>query len=102
MRTPTWPRPGSTRVLVAVGRRPNSSDLGRDRVGVDLDERGFIQVDGQQRTANQAIFAVGDVVGGSMLAHKATAEARVAIEAMCGKPAQFDHVAHPGGRIHRP
>ena len=82
-------------VLVAVGRRPNSADLGLDTVGVDTDERGFIGVDGQQRTSNQAIFAVGDVVGGSMLAHKATAEAKVAIEAIDGKPAQFDHVAIP-------
>ncbi len=89
--TPAW----FEQVLVAVGRRPNSADLGLDTVGVDLDQQGFITVDGQQRTTNQAIFAVGDVVGGAMLAHKATAEAKVAVEAVCGLPAQFDHVAIP-------
>ncbi|MYB16458.1 MAG: dihydrolipoyl dehydrogenase [Chloroflexi bacterium] len=82
-------------VLVAVGRKPNSADLGLDSVDVSTDKRGFVRVDGQQRTSNASIFAVGDVVGGSMLAHKATAEARVAIEAMNGEPAQFDHVAIP-------
>ena len=82
-------------VLVAVGRQPNSAGLGLDTVAVDTDDRGFIEVDSQQRTSNPSIFAVGDVVGGSMLAHKATAEAKVAVEAIDGKPAEFDHVAIP-------
>ncbi len=73
------------KVLVAVGRVPNHGDLGLERTRVRLDARGFIQVDAAQQTADPAISAVGDVVGGPMLAHKATLEARVAVGAMAGE-----------------
>ena len=59
-------------MLVAVGRRPNSRDLGLDKAGVAVDEKGFIKVDEQRRTTAERIFAIGDVAGEPMLAHKAT------------------------------
>src|SRR5205085_2808038 len=68
------------RVLVAVGRRPNSAVPGLDRMKVDVDARGFIVVDDQRRTAEPSIFAIGDVVGEPMLAHKASHDGRVAVE----------------------
>ena len=75
------------RVLVSVGRRPNSAGLGLEKAGLKADERGFIAVDGQRRTAVPHISAIGDVAGEPGLAHKATAEARVAVEAILGEPA---------------
>ena len=83
------------RVLVAVGRKPNSADLNLESVAVSTSAQGFIKVDAQQRTDNGAVFAIGDVVGGAMLAHKATAEARVAVDAIAGHPNTFDHAAIP-------
>jgi dihydrolipoamide dehydrogenase len=83
------------RVLVAVGRRPNSRDLGLDRAGVKVDERGFIPVDPQRRTSIQNIFAIGDVAGEPMLAHKAYYEAKVAVEVLAGEPAVYDVRAVP-------
>ena len=83
------------RVLVAVGRSPNTENLGLETTGVQLDERGFIVVDEQQRTADRFIFAVGDVVGGAMLAHKAAREGKVAAEVLAGQPAAFDVRAIP-------
>ncbi len=83
------------RVLVAVGRIPNTRDLGLDVAGVEVDEKGFIIVDEQRRTSNKRIFAVGDVVGGVMLAHKAMFEGKVAAEVMAGQPAAFDVQAIP-------
>ena len=83
------------RVLVAVGRRPNSKDLGLEKTHVEVAARGFIQVDAQQRTADPHIFAVGDVVGGLMLAHKAMREGKVAAEVIAGQPAAFDVQAIP-------
>jgi dihydrolipoamide dehydrogenase len=83
------------RVLVSVGRRPNSGGFGLDKTKVQLDERGFIQVDGQRRTADPKIFAIGDVAGEPGLAHKATAEARVAVEAILGEPTEFAPRAIP-------
>ncbi len=80
------------RVLVSVGRRPNSDDLGLGNTKVELDERGFIRVDGQQRTADSNIFAIGDVTGGVLLAHKASKEARVAVEALVGESSIFEAV----------
>ena len=73
------------RVLVAVGRRPNCDDLGLENTSMELDEGGFIKVDERQRTADSDIYAIGDVAGGVMLAHKAAKEARVAIEALLGR-----------------
>ena len=83
------------RVLVAVGRRPNSAGLGLERTAARIDSRGFIETDLQRRTAEPAIFAIGDVAGEPMLAHKATHEAKVAIEAICGEPSAFDPLALP-------
>ena len=82
-------------VLVAVGRRPNGGAIGADRAGVLVDERGFIPVDKQQRTNVPHIFAIGDVVGQPMLAHKATHEGRVAAEAAAGRPSRLDAKAIP-------
>jgi dihydrolipoamide dehydrogenase len=78
------------RVLLAIGRVPNSDDLGLDHTGVTLDSRGCIKVDESQRTDDERIFAVGDVTGGSMLAHKATRQGRVAAEVIGGKKTCFD------------
>lgn len=83
------------RVLVAVGRTPNSRDLGLEHTGVKVGARGFIEVDGQRRTGEPSIFAIGDVAGEPMLAHKATHEARVAVEAIAGQPSMWDPVAIP-------
>ena len=80
------------RVLVAVGRRPNCDDLGLENTSMELDERGFIKVDERQCTADSDIYAIGDVAGGVMLAHKAAKEARIAIEALLGENAIFDAV----------
>ncbi len=78
------------RVLVAIGRKPNSSGLGLEAAGVAVDAKGFVRVDEQQRTSNAHIFAVGDVTGGMMLAHKAMREGKVAAEVLAGKPSAFD------------
>ncbi len=83
------------RVLVSVGRRPNSNDLGLENTKVEVSERGFIQVDDRQRTADERIFAIGDVVGGVMLAHKAMYEGRIAAEVLAGEPSAFDARAIP-------
>src|SRR5512132_1364821 len=77
-------------VLVAVGRRPNGRAIGAERAGVAVDERGFIGVDKQLRTNVPHIFAIGDVVGQPMLAHKATHEGHVAAEVTAGLPSYFD------------
>jgi len=83
------------KVLVAVGRKPNSADLGLENTAVGVDKRGYVQVDHQRRTAEPNIFAIGDVAGEPMLAHKATYEARVAVEAIAGLPSAFDPQAIP-------
>jgi dihydrolipoamide dehydrogenase len=82
-------------VLVAIGRRPVTEDLGLETTRVELDDRGFIKVDDRQRTTEPSIFAVGDVTGGLMLAHKATREGKVAAEVICGQPSAFDARAIP-------
>ncbi|UCC61923.1 MAG: dihydrolipoyl dehydrogenase [Anaerolineae bacterium] len=83
------------RVLVAIGRRPNSRDIGLETTGVEVNHRGFAVVDRHQRTAAPHIFAVGDVVGGAMLAHKAMREGKVAAEVIAGEPSAFDARAIP-------
>ena len=83
------------RVLIATGRRPNSAGLGLERTQARVDDRGFILTDRQRRTAEPSIFAIGDVAGEPMLAHKATAEASVAVEAILGQPAAFRPLAVP-------
>ncbi len=78
------------KVLVSIGRKPNSDSLRLDKVGVEIDERGFVKVDNQLRTNVPHIFAIGDAVGGAMLAHKASHEGLTAIEVILGKKAIFD------------
>jgi len=82
-------------VLVAVGRRPNAKTIGVEAAGVHVNERGFIGVDRQQRTNVGHIFAIGDIVGEPMLAHKATHEGKVAAEVIAGHKAAFDAKAIP-------
>jgi len=83
------------KVLMSVGRKPNSSGLGLENTQVEIDERGFIRVDGQRRTAEPTIYAIGDVAGEPMLAHKATHEGRVAAEAIAGHKVAYEPHAIP-------
>ena len=82
-------------VLVAVGRKPNGGKIAADKAGVQVDERGFIAVDKQMRTNIPHIFAIGDVVGQPMLAHKAIPEGKVAAEVIAGKKHYFDPACIP-------
>jgi dihydrolipoamide dehydrogenase len=82
-------------VLVAIGRRPNANIEGLDRTRVTVNATGFIETDGQRRTAEPTIFAIGDVAGEPMLAHKASHEARVAVDAIAGHKAVFEPAAIP-------
>ncbi|EIC20437.1 dihydrolipoyl dehydrogenase [Thiorhodovibrio frisius] len=83
------------RVLVAIGRLPNGAQIDAEQAGVKVDQHGFIKVDAHMRTNVPNIFAIGDVVGGPMLAHKATHEAKVAAEVIAGEPALFDPLTIP-------
>jgi dihydrolipoamide dehydrogenase len=83
------------RVLVSVGRRPVSRGFGLENTGVVINERGFVETDAQKRTAVPHIFAIGDVSGEPMLAHKASAEGKIAVEAVLGKNVVFDKQAIP-------
>ncbi|MCK7576462.1 MAG: dihydrolipoyl dehydrogenase [Chromatiales bacterium] len=83
------------KVLVAVGRLPNGKHIDAEAAGVTVDQHGFIKVDQHQRTNVPHIFAIGDVVGGPMLAHKATHEAKVAAEVIAGQPSLFDPLTIP-------
>lgn len=83
------------KVLVCVGRKPNSSGLGLNCTKVEIDNKGFIQVDEQLRTAEPTIFAIGDLVPGPMLAHKASHEGRVAAQVIAGKNVAFEPQAIP-------
>jgi dihydrolipoamide dehydrogenase len=83
------------KVLVSVGRKPNSAIDGLDRTRVELDGRGFIKVDAQRRTAEPTLFAIGDVAGEPMLAHKASHEGRIAVEAIAGHKVAFEPAAIP-------
>ncbi|MET0094990.1 MAG: NAD(P)/FAD-dependent oxidoreductase, partial [Sedimenticola sp.] len=83
------------KVLVAVGRAPNGKMIGAEHAGVNVDERGFISVDAHMRTNVPNIYAIGDVVGNPMLAHKATHEAKVAAEVIAGQPSLFDPLTIP-------
>jgi dihydrolipoamide dehydrogenase len=82
-------------VLVTVGRRPNTDELGLDLAGVEVTERGLIKVDNQCRTNVEHIYAIGDVVAGPALAHKASYEGKVAAEAISGKPSVVDYQCIP-------
>jgi dihydrolipoamide dehydrogenase len=83
------------KVLLAVGRRPNGGRIGAEKAGVSVDERGFIPVDRTQKTNVPHIFAIGDVVGNPMLAHKATHEAKVAAEVIAGHKSAFQALTIP-------
>ncbi len=83
------------RVLVSVGRVPNTTDLGLENTSVAMDEKGFIRVNERQQTAEQGLYAIGDVAGGVLLAHKATKEARVAVEVITGEMSTFEHIIIP-------
>jgi dihydrolipoamide dehydrogenase len=93
------PEGGSTRdfckVLVAVGRRPNSDGLGLENTKVVVGPKGFVEVDGRQRTADPRILAIGDVCGEPMLAHRASHQGKVAVESLHGEPALFAPRAIP-------
>lgn len=83
------------RVLVSVGRRPNSKGLGLENTRVEVDEKGFVRVNEQRRTTDESIYAIGDVAGEPMLAHKASHEGKVAVEAILGELAAFEPRAIP-------
>ena len=84
-----------SRVLVAVGRRPNSDGMGLENTSVKVDAKGFVEVDGQQRTTDPHILAIGDVCGEPMLAHRASHQGKVAVESLHGEPALFAPRAIP-------
>ena len=83
------------RVLVSVGRQPASRGMGLENTQVQVNERGFVVCDRTQRTGDPHILAIGDVAGEPMLAHKASHEAKVAVEVVLGRPAEFDKAAIP-------
>ena len=82
-------------VLVTVGRRPNTDEIGLESVGIEMSERGLINVDKQGRTNVPNIYAIGDIVAGPQLAHKASYEAKVAAEAISGQKSEVDYLAIP-------
>ncbi|QPC46192.1 dihydrolipoyl dehydrogenase [Mangrovibacillus cuniculi] len=82
-------------VLVTVGRRPNTDDLGLEQAGVELTERGLVKIDKQCRTNVSNIFAIGDIVEGPPLAHKASYEGKIAAEVIGGHPAEIDYLGIP-------
>ncbi len=84
-----------SRVLVAVGRRPNSDGIGLENTNVVMDSKGFVEVDKQQRTADSHVLAIGDVCGEPMLAHRASHQGKVAVESLHGEPALFEPRAIP-------
>ena len=83
------------RVLVSVGRSPNLADLGLENTKVSKDDKGFIQCNAQQQTDDPNIYAIGDVNGGTLLAHRATKEGKIAVEAILGEASAFENVVIP-------
>jgi dihydrolipoamide dehydrogenase len=86
---------GFDRVLVSVGRAPNTDRLGLENTNVKLNEKGFVVADSQQKTSDPNIYAIGDVIGGAMLAHKAAHEAKIAVEVLDGKNSDFNNRVIP-------
>ena len=82
-------------LLVTVGRRPNTSEMGLEQVGVKMTERGLIEIDKQCRTNVPNIYAIGDIVAGPQLAHKASYEGKIAAEAIAGHPSEIDYLGIP-------
>jgi dihydrolipoamide dehydrogenase len=82
-------------VLVTVGRRPNTEEMGLEQIGIKMTERGLIEIDKQCRTSVPNIYAIGDVVAGPPLAHKASYEGKIAAEAIAGHPSEIDYLAIP-------
>ncbi len=82
-------------VLVAIGRRPNSKGIGLENTKVEVDQRGFVKINAQRQTSDPAIYAIGDIAGEPMLAHKASHEGRVAVEAIAGHKVAFEPHAIP-------
>ncbi|MRI05453.1 dihydrolipoyl dehydrogenase [Staphylococcus pseudintermedius] len=89
-------------VLVTVGRRPNTDELGLEEVGVKLTDRGLVEVDKQSRTSVDSIYAIGDIVPGLPLAHKASYEAKVAAEAIAGQNSEVDYIGMPAACFTEP
>lgn len=83
------------RVLVSVGRSPNYTDLGLENTKVTKDDRGFIQCNAQQQTEDPNIYAIGDISGGTLLAHRASKQGRIAVEAMLGEASAFENIVIP-------
>src|SRR5699024_8123318 len=82
-------------VLVTVGRRPNTQEIGLEQAGIEVDERGLIKIDKQCRTNVENIYAIGDIVTGPPLAHKASYEGKVAAEAIAGEKSEIDYLGIP-------
>ncbi|MFZ0443471.1 MAG: dihydrolipoyl dehydrogenase [Bacillus sp. (in: firmicutes)] len=82
-------------VFVMVGRRPNTNDMGLEQAGVKMNDRGIIEIDKQCRTNVSNIYAIGDIVAGPQLAHKASYEAKIAAEAIAGQPSEIDYIGMP-------
>lgn len=82
-------------VLVTVGRRPNTSEIGLEQVGIELNDRGLVNVDNQCRTNVDNIYAIGDIVAGPPLAHKASYEGKIAAEAISGEKSEVDYIGIP-------
>jgi dihydrolipoamide dehydrogenase len=83
------------KVLVSVGRRPNTNGLGLEKAGVELNKKGFIKVNARLQTSVPGIYAIGDVIGGPLLAHKAYREAKIVAEIIAGEPALTDNIVMP-------
>ncbi len=83
------------RVLIAIGRKPNSQNIGLDNTEIEVDDKGFVKVDGHRQTTEKGIYAIGDLAGEPMLAHKASHEGKVAVQSMLGEPAIWDVRAIP-------
>lgn len=83
------------RVLVSVGRVPNYVDIGLDNTRITKDDKGFIKTNAQQQTEDPHIYAIGDINGGTLLAHRASREGRIAVEAILGEPSAFENVVVP-------
>ena len=90
------------RVLVSVGMRPNTANLALEKIGVQTDRRGFIKVNRQMKTSVDGVYAIGDVVGGKLLAHKASREGHVAAEVIAGKDVSVDYRSLPGAVFTHP